>query len=149
MALLLSGCCDKARIAQCKAEEAARRELAAVAPAPAADTPEPMRLVIRAGADAKVQARVESVSCVDGRGGSAVVALDWNISSPGVMAVRIRVGPDGGERKVWMDAGAVGQGVTGPWVKDGTVLTIEDLASGASLVELRADAGPCGGEAVE
>lgn len=91
----------------------------------------------------RVEAIAEKIACVDGRGGSAIVTVKWDVPFPEVAGVRVYVNSRDELRKVWMEAHVVDQGTTGPWIGDGSVITIADIGTDKPLAELRAVSEPC------
>ena len=144
VASLLAGCCDKDAMLKCREQQAEDYKLLRVTADESDISGTPMRLEMAAVAGVAVKARVKTARCEEGRGTSAEVALDWELSKPGVHGVRILVA-SGAAGKVWMEAGTKGQGMTGPWVNGGALISIEDQVSGQLLGEVRAIALPCAG----
>lgn len=145
--LALAACCDEAALEACRQQEAQLAQLAPVTPAaapPEAGAPSgPFRLEVRGSGHITLDAQVVGARCEGGKGKGAEVKLSWQISKPGSNGVRIKVGTGSSAGKVWMEAGAKDEGVTGPWVEDGTRLVLEDQASGMVLAEVLSVAQPC------
>lgn len=146
-ALVLAACCDEAAQDACRQREAQLAQLAPVTPAeasPEAGAPSgPFRLEVRGSGHITLDAQVVSARCEGGKGKGAEVKLSWQVSKPGSNGVRIKVGTGSSAGKVWMEAGARDEGVTGPWVEDGTRLVLEDQANGELLAEVLSVAQPC------
>lgn len=142
VALLLVGCCDKAKLERCRAEASTKWLLRDVPTKPAKGG---MRLDIRAITDVTVDASVTNSGCVAGKAVEAEVKVDWEVLKPEVSGVRASVGKDDVVSKVWMETGPEGHGITGPWIEDGAYIQLADSVTGRILGEIRAVGLTCGG----
>ena len=140
--LLIAGCCDKATLERCRAEAMERHKLTQK---PALTAPNgPIKFEIKSAADAVIGLELARSACVDGKGGGAEVKVKWDVSRPGLSGVRVRVGSNGSADKIWTEAGPSGEGVTGPWIGDGSLLRFSDSFDDSTLAEVLVHGLACG-----
>lgn len=144
IALVVAGCCDKAAVERCRAEAAEQQKLLALPAITAANGA--MRFEVHAAADVTLSATVVQSTCQGGKAGAAEVKLTWDVARSGMAGVRVRVGANDAVGKVWMEAGTKGEGVTGPWIADGSLLVLSDVFNDTTLAEIRVIGLPCGAE---
>ena len=147
--LALAGCCDEAAQQACLQREAQRAQLVPVQQSPeAAAIDSPFRLEVRKSADIALEASVVGAGCGNGKGEGAEIKLAWKITKPGAVGVRVLVSQGNADGKLWMQGAAVDEGVTGPWINNGSRLVLEDQGNGRVLAEVAAMAQACAGSAV-
>ncbi|MEN5207886.1 hypothetical protein ABE493_07170 [Stenotrophomonas terrae] len=141
LVLTLVGCCD----------EAGRRRAGAVGTAPelpgmqAAVTEASvvgMSLVHASVEGMVVEPKILKLDCNGAAGSSAEVQVVWRSEVAGASFVKITVGSLTQTPKLWVEGGAAGTEVTGPWINDGSELTLSD-GSGRILATIRAEATAC------
>lgn len=141
LVLTLVGCCD----------EAGRRRAGAAGTAPevpgmqAAVTDASvagMSLVHASVQGMVVQPKIVKLDCRGAAGSSAEVQVVWASEVAGVSFVKTTVGSLTQAPKVWVEGGAAGNEVTGPWINDGSELTLSD-GNGRILATIRAVATAC------
>lgn len=141
--ILLAACCDQAAVQACQAERAAK-DAKALAQGRVANGPdENLELNVATVEGVTIDAAVVEAGCSDGHGANARVRVEWAVKLPGVSTVRILVGSGNEANKTWVEAGASGAEVTGPWINDGALLRMESLASRETLGLIRAKARAC------
>lgn len=75
--------------------------------------------------------------------GAVVARARWNVASLGVAQVSIFVESPGNPRKLWVNGGAEGESMTGPWVYDQTRFSMTQSDTGRLLAERTVTAVPC------
>ncbi|MGH8053001.1 MAG: hypothetical protein ACREP4_03610 [Stenotrophomonas sp.] len=137
-ALVVAGCCDQNAIDECRKQErqAAAMEAAGITP---------FLAEVNGGSRVDINSDVQTARCHGGRSRNAEVKLTWQVIDPEITGVRIKVGSAGAEPKVWMESGAAGEGVTGPWIDEGSRLIFEDQKTGEVLAEVIGSSLPCKG----
>ncbi|MBN8793567.1 MAG: hypothetical protein J0I01_15185 [Stenotrophomonas nitritireducens] len=144
--LLLVGCCDEAALEACRQQQAQMAQLAPVEVAQGTrSSAGPFLLEAKSSSDVALEAEVVNAGCDGSKGHGAEVKVSWKVSRSGVNGVRITVAEGSAAGKLWMEGGAVGEGVTGPWINDGSRLVLEDQVSGTILAEVSAIAQACDG----
>ena len=141
--LITAGCCDKATLERCRAEAADRQKLLARPVVTAANGP--IRFDVKSASDAAIDVTLVRASCMDGMGAGAEVKVSWDVGRAGLAGVRVRVGSNGNADKVWIESGPKGDGVTGPWIGDGSILRLSDSFDDSVIAEVRVHALACDG----
>ena len=141
LVLLAAGCCD----------EAGRRRAGAAGTPPGAPSMQAevtdasvagMSLIRSSIEGMMVQPKVLRLDCSGATGSLAEVQVAWKSDVPAANFVQITVGSTTQAPKVWVEGGAAGTEVTGPWVNDGSVLALND-GNGRTLAVIRAVSTAC------
>lgn len=74
---------------------------------------------------------VDKPACTTGE--AATVIVKWDVVALGAKTVSVFVESPANPKKLWVDAGASGEGTTGKWVYDQTRFTVQDRDSGKVL----------------
>lgn len=75
----------------------------------------------------------------------AVATVRWSVDRPAVTDLRVEVGSErGGARKLFSQGGNQGEAVTGPWVGEGVIFYLVDVATGEDLDAFVVGAKACG-----
>lgn len=123
------------------------REVPTVAPeaavsAPAAAAPVPAALAAGETIDSAALSIsfVEKPSCASGE--PATITAKWDVAALGATSVAVFVENPANPKKLWVEAGASGEGTTGKWIYPDTRITVQDRDSG-KLLATRLIEKPC------
>lgn len=143
-AFVLAGCCNKETIDSCRKDALSSSTGSEITHAQeSAGVAEVMRLDIKETPNVRIVAELLRAECISGKGGQAKVKISWQANIPDLDTVRASVETAGVANKVWVESGASGEGITGPWVENGLLIRLTNPKSGDSLGEVRATALPC------
>jgi hypothetical protein len=112
----------------------------------AKDKQVPVRVVPAELRDASGMLTVKpgAIDGCESSGGPIAVEVSWDASSARTHGVQIFLQDKGGERKLWSAAGATGKGMTGSWMRDGSVITLVNGENGVQLAQAILKEVPCG-----
>lgn len=70
------------------------------------------------------------------RDGAAAVEVQWDATRARTEGVHVYLHNPGESRKLWSTAGAVGKETTGPWMRDGSTVTLVNATDGHELAQV-------------
>lgn len=156
--LLLSACCKNPpqqlqnpastsapAIAGGPVAPAGQQATVTAASTPLSDDSNPQfRVDSQSTADGTLTTRVTAAKCESGKGASGTADVTWEVTKPGVNSVKVFAKSQGATEKLWVEGGAKGHDVTGPWIGDGTVLRLADAANlDGTIAQSTFTAKPC------
>lgn len=143
LALAVAGCCDEAGRRRAGAA-GTTADAPGMQPAVADSSVTGMTLEHASVEGMTVQPKILKLNCSGAAGAAAEVQVEWKSAVPGAAFVKITVGSLTQTPKVWVEGAAAGSETTGPWINDGSVLTLSD-GNDHTLATIKATATSCKG----